>query len=113
MIMQSFISELSNLPITEYFNIYVIIFVVINIYNCIKLITVLTQIKNIINQQIEINNKINQLYIMKSDREAFIKTIFNKCIEREMIDLLILIEKQNHEIKIIKRKLNNINNRLK
>ena len=88
----------------EFFYVYIIIFILLNLCNYIQVI-------RIIKFQNEINNKIKNLSIIKEDREGFIKNIVIKYIDEHFsnTDYLKLIKKQNKEIKILRKKINNIN----
>lgn len=135
--MESLINESVNLILKEFFNnfnnFYIILFLLINFYNCIKIITIIPQISNIIKQQIEINKKIliikndretlikqlteidNRISMIKNDRETFIKSIVLKCIQEHINisdkNYLILIKKQNNQIRILRKKINAMNNK--
>ena len=101
--MESLINELAELILKKFFinlyNIYIILVTLINLYNFIKIIS-------IIKQETEI----------KKEKEKHIKTIVLNCIEEYINiidkDNLILIEKQNKQIAILRNGIIKLNEKL-
>jgi len=116
--MESLINESVNLILkkigSNLFITYMIIFLIsLNIYNCIRITNIIYKISNIIKQQTEVNNRISMI---KNDRNEFIKSIVIKCIQEHNNisdkNYLTLIEKQNKEIKILRKRIIMINEKL-